>query len=264
MKYSNKAFTLIELLVVVSIIALLIAILLPALGAARDSAKRTQCAINMRQNSTACFAYATDNASQFPPWTVGNGNTADSQYGTKHVSYWPDTGQPINAGLLLAGDYIDNGEALFCPDPSQVAGTEIFRRNFWGAAITPLPAVAANGDPTFNNGPYSNYHPFPIRDLDRLEYAHFPGVTRWFQIWDLEDGGGDQPMFSEILSRQEYLPHAGEGMNVSWYDGRVEWIPLAKDGDIMNEISAFPRGGGPITTIQQYWNIADIIMEDSY
>lgn len=61
----RRAFTLIELLVVISIIALLIAILLPALGAARVSARRIQCASNIRQFSGATTSLAVDNKGRF-------------------------------------------------------------------------------------------------------------------------------------------------------------------------------------------------------
>ena len=62
----KRAFTLIELLVVISIIALLIAILLPALSQARYSALRTECAANQRQLSTLVYSYAVDNKGELP------------------------------------------------------------------------------------------------------------------------------------------------------------------------------------------------------
>lgn len=57
----KKAFTLIELLVVVAIIALLIAILLPSLGRAREMARRSMCASNLRQLGLALNTYAQEN-----------------------------------------------------------------------------------------------------------------------------------------------------------------------------------------------------------
>lgn len=63
----RKAFTLIELLVVISIIALLIAILLPALSGARESAQRIQCLSNIKQMATTAYAIATDDKGWVPP-----------------------------------------------------------------------------------------------------------------------------------------------------------------------------------------------------
>jgi prepilin-type N-terminal cleavage/methylation domain-containing protein len=63
---NQKAFTLIELLVVVAIIALLIAILLPALARARELAKRAVCGANLRGLGQSMYVYASDNGERFP------------------------------------------------------------------------------------------------------------------------------------------------------------------------------------------------------
>jgi prepilin-type N-terminal cleavage/methylation domain-containing protein len=66
MTVKKKGFTLIELLVVISIIALLVGILLPALGAARKSALDLQCKSQLRQFGISFMAYATDNKETLP------------------------------------------------------------------------------------------------------------------------------------------------------------------------------------------------------
>ncbi len=64
--YLRPAFTLVELLVVISIIALLISILLPVLGQARQAAQATQCKLHLKQYGVATAGYMTDFKSYFP------------------------------------------------------------------------------------------------------------------------------------------------------------------------------------------------------
>src|SRR5690348_16578406 len=68
-----RALTLVELLVVIGIIALLLALLLPAANKARESARRVQCVANLRELANAVLLYVADDPGQTLP-DAGSGN----------------------------------------------------------------------------------------------------------------------------------------------------------------------------------------------
>ena len=73
----KSGFTLVELLVVISIIAVLMALLLPAVQNSRESARRTQCKNNMKQLGIAIHAYA-ETHSLLPPGVGGTSGSASN------------------------------------------------------------------------------------------------------------------------------------------------------------------------------------------
>jgi prepilin-type N-terminal cleavage/methylation domain-containing protein/prepilin-type processing-associated H-X9-DG protein len=116
MKTSRRGFTLIELLVVVAIIALLVAILLPSLGKARDKAKLTRCAANLHELTSGAIVYATGWENRLPPQR-GQGTAG---YTTPSLSYQMNNGSARYGFALLYNDSsITDYHVYYCPAQTQ-------------------------------------------------------------------------------------------------------------------------------------------------
>ncbi|MEM1211720.1 MAG: prepilin-type N-terminal cleavage/methylation domain-containing protein [Planctomycetota bacterium] len=115
------AFTLIELLVVISIIALLIGILLPVLGGAREAARQSVCLSNQRQLNVASFAFASDRDETLPTHYDPNGPVVPNAIGSPVLTYRIAQGPSANdmevvgIGRLFFEGFLDDPGVFFCP-----------------------------------------------------------------------------------------------------------------------------------------------------
>jgi len=111
----RSGFTLIELLVVISIIAMLVALLLPSLKQAREASKRTVCANQLRQTGIMLHAYAHNFKETIPPWAIKNvaANTYWEIEKSKVTSGW------IHLGLLYSLNYSSTSKVFICPNQTE-------------------------------------------------------------------------------------------------------------------------------------------------
>ena len=252
----RKGFTLVELLVVIGIIAILISILLPTLGAARRQARLTQCLSNLRQLGQFAHLYAHENKGHFP-------------YRSK-AAPWP--AQAMSQNTFIApnseGDmrplwykYFPNAsidkplKVFFCPSSD---GTGLIGE--YGNANWPAPAPApTHGYYLTGYSYFGNYRPNqPVENLD----APSAGVNL---IWvggkkTIGQGKrgvrplknkdrGSLVLFADLLEDKTfvdgswwYVPHTrwgtlqftkkppvGMGMNCVSVDGSARWYAYHTD-----------------------------------
>ena len=152
-----KAFTLIELLVAVSIIALLIAILLPVLSNVKFAARTTICATRLKQMGIAVTAYATDNHGNMPhkmdPGTDRYFNDIDHQYYRWETTPWVIRANGQYNYIPLMEPYVSEmSETFVCPHvdydwndnnyQGQSGATMIPYAMYWGISNTGNPAAS--------------------------------------------------------------------------------------------------------------------------
>ena len=111
MQIDRRAFTLIELLVVIAIIAVLAAILIPAIGAVRKSAQDTTSVARMRGLGEVIFLYSTDNKGRFP----GNGTSATQRWFHQVAPYFGFVPDDSVDGVPLYQDAYSLNDFFTCP-----------------------------------------------------------------------------------------------------------------------------------------------------
>ncbi len=169
---SRRAFTLIELLVVISIIALLIGILLPALGAARRAAQSAVCLGHQRGLGQAVAAYVTDERNFLPgPNTSGSflwkNNAYQARRPNEPVQSWDWISPTLGNAIGFSEDPITRYRDIFETEFKCPANDLFYDAQFIGPPIginpTSLPVSSYTSSIGFHNGQPGQYHlPWPV------------------------------------------------------------------------------------------------------
>jgi prepilin-type N-terminal cleavage/methylation domain-containing protein len=243
----KKGFTLVELLVVIAIIALLMAILLPALGRARASARRVVCANRIRQTMIAVMAYADFNKDTLPKGAMGAPMSSIIKgRGWSQPNWLWDTDYDYIA------KYLKDTRIMMCTDlPGYIKnGIDYMGVHFHGVPYIPNWLTGSWTGHTYllgygyMAGHYSNFWADPTGYTDPSGAKAEP----WFSPSRVTDKG-NLPLVIDIVSYDEgesiFVAHAGSGpreidnspsttlsiqqqapaggLNVGTMDGAVQW-----------------------------------------
>jgi prepilin-type N-terminal cleavage/methylation domain-containing protein/prepilin-type processing-associated H-X9-DG protein len=213
---TKKGFTLIELLVVIAIIALLLAILMPALGKAKDHAKKITCATNLKSLSLGVIMYADD----YDGWMPSSTNTWSGGVGwTGRTLGLPIQDQIANLEKSQLWPYMETTKAWRCPtEPDKdLLTTYAMSGQCWGAYKQPDNSVHYDTGTTglvCNRLTDMRSPSARFLFLDQLGLNH----DSYFALWYSKPQWWNIPNFK----------HSGGSVN-GFADGHVEPYKLTKE-----------------------------------